>query len=87
MPNLSTLLVGLVVLAIFVAIVARGIYNRKQGKGGCACGCDQCPGRGLCHPEELPVPFRFWWPPQALICSSISPMVMEWQSSTVTVVS
>lgn len=52
MPNLSTLLVGLVVLAIFVAIVARGIYNRKQGKGGCACGCDQCPGRGLYHPEE-----------------------------------
>ena len=51
MPNLSTLLVGLVVLAIFVAIVARGIYNRKQGKGGCACGCSQCPGGGVGHPS------------------------------------
>lgn len=52
MPNLSTVLVGLVVLGIFVAIVARGIRNRKNGKGGCSCGCDQCPGHDLCHPEK-----------------------------------
>ena len=38
MPNLPTILVGLVVLALFVGVIARGIYNRKQGKGGCSCG-------------------------------------------------
>ncbi len=52
MPNLPTILVGLGVLALFVAIIARGIYNRKRGKGGCSCGCDQCLGRDLCHPKE-----------------------------------
>lgn len=52
MPNLSTLLVGLVVFGLFAAIVVRGLYNRKQGKGGCSCGCAQCPGRELCHPRE-----------------------------------
>lgn len=52
MPNLATILVGLVVFGIFGAIVARGIHNRKQGKGGCACGCDSCPGHGVCHPKK-----------------------------------
>ena len=52
MPNLPTILVGLAVLAVFVDIIARGIHNRKNGKGGCSCGCDQCPGQGLCHPEK-----------------------------------
>lgn len=48
MPNLATVLVGLVVFGIFGAIVARGIYNHKNGKGGCACGgdCSHCRG---CH--------------------------------------
>ncbi len=52
MPNLSTLLVALAVLALFAAIVGRGLYNRRRGRGGCACGCDQCPSRGLCHPDQ-----------------------------------
>lgn len=52
MPNLATILVGLVVFGIFGAIVARGIHNRKQGKGGCSCGCGSCPSKGLCHPEK-----------------------------------
>lgn len=52
MPNLATVLVGLAVLALFVAVIARGIYNRKRGKGGCSCGCDQCPGHDLCHREK-----------------------------------
>lgn len=52
MPNLPTILVGLAVLALFVAVIARGISNRKRGKGGCSCGCGDCPGRGLCHPKK-----------------------------------
>jgi len=43
--NLPTILVGLVVLAVFIAIVARGIHNKKLGQGGCSCGGD-C---GSCH--------------------------------------
>ena len=50
----ATILVGLLVLAIFVAIIARGIYNRRHHKGSCSCGgsCGSCPSSGLCHPKE-----------------------------------
>ena len=46
--NLPTILVGLAVLAVFTAVVARGIYNRRRGKGGCSCGssCGSCPSCG-----------------------------------------
>lgn len=45
--NLPTLIGALIVLAIFVAIVGRSIYNMKRGKGGCSCGdCGSC---GACH--------------------------------------
>ncbi len=47
--NLPTIIIGLVVLGIFVAIVARGIHNRKNGKGGCSCGSDCGACGGSCH--------------------------------------
>lgn len=43
--NLPTILIGLLVLAVFTAIVARGLYNKKRGRGGCSCGG----GCGSCH--------------------------------------
>ncbi|MDE6107222.1 MAG: FeoB-associated Cys-rich membrane protein [Oscillospiraceae bacterium] len=52
MPNLSTILVGLVVFGVFGAIVVREFHRHKQGKGSCSCGCGSCPGHGLCHPEK-----------------------------------
>lgn len=52
MPNLPTVLVGLVVLWVFVTIIVRGIRKRKNGRGGCSCGCSQCPSSDLCHPKE-----------------------------------
>lgn len=48
-PNLSTILVGLVVFGTFGAIIFREFRRHKAGKGGCSCGCDQCPGHDLCH--------------------------------------
>ena len=47
--NVPTLIGALIILVIFVAIVGRGIYNRKHGKSGCSCGGDcGCCG-GACH--------------------------------------
>lgn len=48
MPNLPTLLIALAVLAVFGAIVGKGIWNKRHGKGSCACGgdCSRCKG---CH--------------------------------------
>lgn len=49
--NLPTAIGALLIAALFAAIVGRSLRNRKQGKGGCSCGCGDCPSRGLCHPE------------------------------------
>ena len=46
--NVPTILVGLIVLVVFAAIVGRGIYNHRRGKGGCSCGGD-CGACGGCH--------------------------------------
>ena len=50
--NLSTLIVGLIVLAVFTAIVVQQVRNHRSGKGGCSCGCENCGGKSLCHPEK-----------------------------------
>lgn len=50
--NLPTILIGILVAAVFIAVIARSIYNRKHGKGGCSCGCGGCPNSGLCHPAK-----------------------------------
>ncbi|MDO4733432.1 MAG: FeoB-associated Cys-rich membrane protein [Bacillota bacterium] len=42
--NLSTILVGLLVLTIFLCIVLKLLRDRKAGKGGCSCGCGSCSG-------------------------------------------
>ncbi len=47
--NLGTILVGLIVLAIVVAIVVKQIKNHKAGKSSCGCGCENCPSASMCH--------------------------------------
>ncbi|HJB99755.1 FeoB-associated Cys-rich membrane protein [Pseudoflavonifractor phocaeensis] len=51
---LPSILIGLVIAAICVAIIARGIHNKRNGKGGCSCGgsCGSCGCSGLCHPPR-----------------------------------
>ncbi|MEY8280924.1 FeoB-associated Cys-rich membrane protein [Oscillospiraceae bacterium 52-8] len=50
--NGPTIVGALIVLAIVAAIVGRGIWNRRHHRGGCSCGCGDCPSRGLCHPDK-----------------------------------
>lgn len=41
-----TIIVGSIVAIIFIAIVAKGIYNKRKGTGSCggSCyGCKACP--------------------------------------------
>ena len=46
---LPTILISLVILALCVAVVARGVHNKRSGRGGCSCGgaCGSC--GGACH--------------------------------------
>lgn len=50
--NLPTVIIGAVVLAIFLLIVIHGIHDHRHHKGGCSCGCGDCPGKDLCHPQN-----------------------------------
>lgn len=52
--NLPTIIGALIIAAVFIAIVARGVYNRKRGQGGCSCGgnCGSCPSGSACHPTK-----------------------------------
>ncbi|MBE6622583.1 MAG: FeoB-associated Cys-rich membrane protein [Ruminococcaceae bacterium] len=50
--NLPTTIGVIIVAVIFVAIVAREIYNRKKGKSSCSCGCSGCAMKDKCHPEK-----------------------------------
>ena len=52
--NAPTIIIGLIILAVFVAIVGKGIYNRRHGKSSCSCGGGHCASSGLCHPEKQP---------------------------------
>ena len=46
-------IIGVSVLALVVGgIVAKMIINKKNGKGGCACGCSGCANKSLCHPNK-----------------------------------
>lgn len=45
--NLATILISLALLAAVAFIVVKMIRDKK--KGGCSCGCADCPMRGQCH--------------------------------------
>ncbi|MBQ4101680.1 MAG: FeoB-associated Cys-rich membrane protein [Oscillospiraceae bacterium] len=49
-----TIIVAAIVAIIFIAIVAKGIYNKKKGKSSCSCGgsCAACPMACGCSKQE-----------------------------------
>ena len=50
--NAATVIVGVIVLAVLVAIVANGIYKKKHHSGGCGCNCGGCANSEYCHPKQ-----------------------------------
>ena len=51
--NLSTIIIGLIILAAVAGIVVKMIRDKKKGKTSCSCGCgcENCPSAGICHEE------------------------------------
>lgn len=41
-----------VIVAVFLAIVIKGILNKKKGKSSCSCGCSGCAMKDTCHPQN-----------------------------------
>ncbi len=50
--NLSTIVIGLILLAIVVAIVVHLVRMKKKGKSTCGCGCSHCAMQGKCHSDH-----------------------------------
>ena len=50
--NAATVIVGVIVLAIFVLAFRNMLKNIISGKGNCSCGCDNCPSSAMCHPAK-----------------------------------
>lgn len=46
-------IIGASVLALLLgAVIFKMIKDKKNGKGGCSCGCGGCANREFCHPEK-----------------------------------
>ena len=45
--NMGTVVVGILLAAIVIAIIIRLVKNKKAGKSG--CGCQNCAMAGACH--------------------------------------
>lgn len=49
---LPTIIVASIIAALFVTIVANSLYNRKNGKSTCSCGCAGCGMADVCHNKK-----------------------------------
>ena len=50
--NWGSLLVGLILLTVVIAISIHLIRQKRSGTGGCGCGCEGCANRAYCHPPR-----------------------------------
>ncbi len=50
--NAPTIIIAAIVALIFIAIVVSEIRKRRNGKGGCSCGCGGCAMRDACHQND-----------------------------------
>ena len=50
--NGLTIVITAIIAIIFLAIVIKGILNKKAGKSCCGCGCEHCASAKYCHPQE-----------------------------------
>ena len=50
--NAPTIIVALIVAAVFVAITVNEVKKHKSGRGGCSCGCAHCGMADVCHSKQ-----------------------------------
>jgi hypothetical protein len=49
--NLSTIIIGALVLGIITFALIRTILNSRRGRSPCGCGCENCKTQGTPHPR------------------------------------
>ncbi len=48
MKPIDWVIIGVLVLAM-TGIIVYLVRQKKNGKSGCGCGCQNCPSKGKCH--------------------------------------
>ncbi len=47
-----TIVIASVIAIVVIAIIVKGILNKKNGKSSCGCNCNHCPMSDECHPKK-----------------------------------
>ena len=50
--NFASYAILAVIIIVCAAVAVKGIINRKNGKGGCSCGCGGCAMADKCHEKK-----------------------------------
>ena len=50
--NVPTIIGISLIALVVIAIIVKAVINKKNGKGGCSCGCGGCANREFCHPDK-----------------------------------
>lgn len=54
--TILSIVVLAVIVAVLTAVVVGWIRRKKNGTGGCSCGCGGCALRDTCHPRSDDTP-------------------------------
>lgn len=46
---IATIVISIILLCIVALIVRKMVKDKKNGKGGCGCGCEGCANSSMCH--------------------------------------
>ena len=49
MNIISSIIIGIGLIAVIAAIIGYMIKNKRQGKSSCGCGCRNCAMNDSCH--------------------------------------
>ncbi len=50
--NWSTIVIGLVLVAVIGGIILHMVRRKKRGESSCGCGCSRCAMNGACHAAQ-----------------------------------
>ncbi len=48
---LPTIIIASLIGIAVIAIIVKGVIDRKNGKASCSCGCQGCAMKDSCHPK------------------------------------
>lgn len=48
---MPTIIIASIIALLVLGIIANEIKKRKNGKGGCSCGCSSCALKDKCHKD------------------------------------